>query len=228
MKKESLALIYQKYRLVIFPAVVSLSCFILIVFIMIPQVVSFLKNSQVEADFKTKSEFLDTKVEALESLDEGELLRKVKYVVESFPQEKDFITLIALLQKITSENGFSIASLSFGGGGVFKEQGYGISMEVVGPKSIFTRLLNSIETSPRLMRIDHIEISSGRSADVISANLVIVALFAPVPGNLGSIDSPLPKVSEGEEELIARLARNQIMSLTIVELSSVGKSNPFE
>lgn len=228
MKKESLALIYQKYRLVIFPAVVSLSCFVLIVFIMIPQVVSFLKNSQVEADFKTKSEFLDTKVEALESLNESELLRKVKYVVESFPQEKDFVTLIALLQKITSENGFSIASLLFGGGGVFKEQGYGISMEVVGPKSIFTRLLHSIETSPRLMRIDHIEISSGRSADVISANLAIVALFAPVPGNLGSVNSPLPQVSQGEEELLDRLARSQVTSLTVVELSSTGKSNPFE
>lgn len=228
MKKENLALIYQKYRLVIFPVVISLSCFILIVFVMIPQLSKFLKNSRVETDFKAKSEFLDTKVEALESLDEVELQRKVKYVVASFPQEKDFVTLISLLQKITSENGFNMISLSFGGSGSSKDPGYGILIEVVGPKNIFARLLNNIETSPRLMRIDRIEISSNRSGDAISANLAIAALFAPLPGNLGSIDSPLPSISKGEEELMAKLAGSQEVPLTTVDLSSTGKSNPFE
>lgn len=228
MKKENLALIYQKYRLIIFPAAVVLSCLILIIFVMIPQIGKLLKNSQTEADFKVQADFLETKVEALESLDEEELARKVKYVVASFPPEKDFAILITLLQKIAQESGFTIASLSFGGGKSSQEQGYGITVEMAGPKSLFAGFLNSIETSPRLMRINHIEISSGRSADVIDASLAIEALFAPVPGNLGSVNSPLPQVSQGEEELLDRLARSQVMSLTVVELSSTGKSNPFE
>lgn len=228
MKKENLVFIYHKYRLIIFPTVIVLSCFILIVFVMVPQIASFLKNSKTEADFKTKSEFLDTKVEALESLDEKDLQKKLKDVVASFPQEKDFVILISLLQKITSENGFNMTSLSFGGSGSSKDSGYGILIEVVGPKNIFARLLNSIEVSPRLMRIDRIEVSSGKSGDVISANLAISALFAPIPGNLGSIDSPLPEISTGEEELMAKLARDQEIPLTTVEFSAIGKSNPFE
>lgn len=228
MTKEKLVFIYQRYKLIIFPVVIALSCLILIVFVMIPQLSKFFKNSQIETDFKAKSDFLDTKVEALESLDEKDLQKKVKDVVASFPQEKDFITLITLLQKITSENGFSMTSLSFGGGGVSKEQGYGITVEVVGPKGIFARLLNNIETSPRLMRVDRIEISSGKAGDAISANLAIAALFAPLPGNLGSVDSPLPPISKGEEELMAKLAGGQEITLTTVDLSSTGKSNPFE
>lgn len=228
MKKGNLVLIYQKYRLIIFPLAVAFSCLILIVFVMIPQLNKFLKNSKTEADFKAKSEFLDTKVEALESLDERDLQRKLKDVVASFPQEKDFITLITLLQKITSENGFSMISLAFGKSGSSKDQGYGILIEVTGPKSIFARLLNSIETSSRLMKIENIEISSGKSGDNISANLAIVAFFAPFPNNLGSVDSPLPQISAGEEELMAKLARGQEIPLTIMEFSSTGKSNPFE
>lgn len=228
MTKEKLVLIYQKYRMIIFPVVVALSCLILIIFVMIPQLSKFLKNSKEEANFKAKSDFLDTKVEALESLDEKDLQKKLKGVVISYPQEKDFVTLISLLQKITSENGFSMTSLSFGGGGTAKDSSYGILIEVTGPKSIFARLLSSIEASPRLMRIDRIEISSGKVGDVISANLAIAALFAPLPGNLGSIDSPLPQISTGEEELMAKLAGSQEIPLTTVDLSSTGKSNPFE
>ncbi len=214
--------------MIIFPVAVALSCLILIVFVMIPQLTKFLKNSQVEASFKTKSDFLDTKVEALESLDEKDLQKKARDAVISFPQEKDFVTLIILLQKITSENGFNMTSLLFGGARFSKDPSYGILIEVAGPKSIFARLLNSIETSHRLMRIDRIEISSGKSGDVISANLSISALFAPIPGNLGSVDSPLPPISKGEEELMARLSKGQEVPLTAVELSPTGKSNPFE
>lgn len=227
MKKGNLVLIYQKYRMIIFPVVIVLSCLILIVFVMIPQLGKLLKNSKTETDFKTKSESLNTKAEALENLDEKDLQKKLKDVVTSFPQEKDFITLITLLQKITTESGFNMTSLSFGGGSS-KDTGYGITIEVTGPKSILARLLNSIETSLRLMRVERIEISSGKAGDVISANLAISALFSPLPGNLGSIDSPLPEISSGEEELLARLSRVQEMPLTTVDLSATGKSNPFE
>ena len=228
MKKENFVLIYQKYRMIIFPVVIALSCLILIVFVMIPQLSKFFKNSKEEANFKAKSDFLDTKVEALESLDEKDLQKKLKDVVTAYPQEKDFITLITLLQKITSGNGFNITSLSFGGDGVSKDSSYGILIEAVGPKSVLARLLNSIETSSRLMRVERIEISSSQSGDMITANLAISALFAPIPGNLGSVDSPLPPISKGEEELIARLAGGQEVPLTAVELSPTGKSNPFE
>lgn len=230
MDKENWIKFYHQYRLYIFPAVVAFSCLILIALVMIPQVSKIVENSHVEADFKAKSDFLSTKVEALESYDEVDLSRKVSYVLSSFPAEKDFANVITQLQKLTSDNGFSIVSLSVGAGsgGASTEQSYGIKMETIGPKSLLAGFLNSVEGSPRLMRINHIDITSVKVSDVVSAALGIEVFFSPIPSNLGTIDSPLPEVSTGEEQLISRLARTQVLPSSSVSLTPKGKIDPFE
>ncbi len=229
MNKESLGKFYKKYRLFIFPAAVVVSCLILLTFVLIPQIGVFLKNSRLEQDFRTRSEFLNTKVEALEGLDEDSLRRQVSYVLSSLPGEKDFAGTIILLQNIANENGFVITALSLGAGSGNKSstgQSFGARLEAVGAKNLLGRFLSSIESSPRLMRVTNIEVSSGRGGDIVDANLAIEAMFTPIPANLGSIDSPLPQISSGEEELISKLARTEVS--TAVPLTVTGKADPFE
>lgn len=236
MNRESWNKFYKRYRLFIFPAGVALSCLILIVFVMIPQISKIIEGTQRESEIRAKSQFLATKVEALEGYDEADLGQKVGYLLASLPPEKDFVTIIGLLQRITSENGFSIVSLSLGvgtGGQSSQEQSYGVKMEAIGSKSLLNRLLNSIEGSPRLIRINDMEISAGRAGDFVNASLTIEVLFSPMPKDLGTVDSPLPEISESEQALIQRLARTQTVPAPAVGPSSVsltpkGKANPFE
>lgn len=230
MNKESFAKFYQKYKLLIFPLVVALSCLILIIFVLIPQIGVFLKNSRSQQEFSARSQFLDAKVAALENLNEPELLNRVSYVLASLPREKDFASTIALLQKITAESGYVIASLTFGtgegkgAGG----QSFGVRMEVVGPKTLLGSLLSSIEVSSRLMKISSMEISSGKEVDIVTVNLALEALFAPMPATLGSIDTPLPEISAGEEELLSKLSSTAASQPQPLSATQIGKTDPFE
>lgn len=236
MSRDSWNKFYKHYRLFIFPAGVALSCLILIVFVMIPQISKIIEGTQKEAEIRAKSQFLATKVEALEGYNGADLQQKVGYLLASLPVEKDFVNVIGLLQKLTSENGFSIVSLSLGvgiGGQSSKEQSYGVKMEAIGSRSLLNRLLNSIEGSPRLIRINDMEISAGRAGDFVNASLTIEVLFSPMPKELGTVDSPLPEISESEQVLIQRLARTQTLPSTPVSPATVsltprGKPNPFE
>lgn len=236
MNRESWNKFYKRYRLFIFPAVVALSCLILIVFVMIPQISKIIEGTRKESEIRVKHKFLATKAEALEGYDEADLARKVSYLLASLPAEKDFVNIIGQLQRISSENGFSIAALSLGvgtGGQSPKEQSYGVKMDALGPKSLLNRLLNSIEGSPRLIRINDMEISAGKAGDFVNVSLTIEVLFSPMPKDLGAVDSPLPEISEGEQALIQRLARTQTVPTTAVSttplsLTPRGKPNPFE
>ncbi|MBI2334599.1 hypothetical protein HYU96_02245 [Candidatus Daviesbacteria bacterium] len=220
---------YKKYRLFIYPAVVAVSSLILIIFVMIPQIGTFFKSARQESDFRVRSEFLDTKVSALESLDEAGLSRQVSDVLASLPGEKDFAGAIYLLAGLAKENGFTIGTLTLGAGSGTKSsagESFGARMEALGPKSLLGRFLSAIESSPRLMRVTGIEISSARGGDTIEVSLAIEALFAPIPVNLGSVDSPIPQLSPAEEELIARLSGSDLPEP--LPLSPTGKSDLFE
>lgn len=230
MSKESLAKFYQKYKLLIFPSVVAFSCLILIIFVLIPQIGVFLKNSGVQQELGTRSDFLDSKVVALENLNEPELLSRVSYVLTSLPREKDFAETIALLQKIAGDHGYVIASLTFGagegkaGGG----QSFGVRMEVVGSEALLGSLLSNIEGSPRLLRVASMEVSSGKEVDIVSVNLALEALFAPMPAALGSIDTPLPEISAGEEQLLSKLSSTVLPQPPPLSPTQIGKTDPFE
>lgn len=231
MKKEILQKFYSQYRLYIFPIVVAISSLILIAFVISPQIVKLVENSKLETDFKGKAKFLEAKAQTLENYDEVGLNRKVKFSLTAFPQEKDFANVMALLQRLTHETSFTIASLGFvgsNGNQQGKTQSYNVKLEILGPKIFLANLVSSIETSPRLMRVNSIDITSTKEVDVITADLIVEVLFSSLPVSFGSADSPLPTLSSQEEELVARLASQISISQPSISVSPRGKVNPFE
>lgn len=237
MKKETLIKFYQKYKLVIFPMVVTLSSLILIVFVIYPQTAKLISGSRQEAEFREKSKFLEAKAEALENFDEADLSRKVDYALSSLPSDKDPGNIIGLLQGLASETSFSITSLTLSQKTTEKDetQSYLVNLQVLGPKALVPILVTSIENSARIMKVNTIEISTTRDANALEAKLVVEVFFSPIPGTFGTVDSPLPEVTAKDEELISRLATTvstQGVSPQPTILGPIlgprGKSNPFE
>lgn len=229
MSKDNTIKFYGQYRLYIFPAVVAISCLILIIFIIFPQVIKLIANSKVESEFKTRSKFLEAKAEALQNYDEADLSRKVGNIFSSIPAEKDFANVLGLLQGLTTQSGFNIISLSFGQiGGSSVKQSYGVKVELLGPKTSLGAFIDNIESSTRLMRISSMDITSGK-ADFVNVALGIEALFSTVPAKLGTVDSPLPEISDKDEQLLTKLARTTTrVAPTPYQLSPKGKVDPFE
>ncbi len=231
MKKENLTKFYSNYRAQIFPVVVALASLFLIVFVIYPQTAKLISNQKTMDDLTNKSKFLETKVTALEGYDQEDLSRKVEYVMAAYPSDKDFGNVLSILQQLTAQSGFIINAISFNSsaaiGGV---DSFEVKLEIRGVKIIFQTLLNNLENYPRLIKIKSMDISSNQTDQALGASLTIEVLFAPVPQNFGSADSPLPNLSQKDEELISTISKAStvVLSPENIQLIPRGKSNPFD
>lgn len=232
MKKETIVKFYSKYRTYIFPAMIILSSLFLIIFVIYPQTVKLLANQEATTNLINKSKILETKVSALESFNEEDLSRKVGYALGVYPTDKDFGNVLGLLQQSVSQSGFSIDSISLGrsAGKVANSESFEVKLETKGPKVLFQTLLDNLENSPRLVRINSIDTSLSQVSQAVGASLAIEFLYADAPKSFGPIDAPLPEITQKDEELITTLARISatIPNASITPSSPRGKANPFE
>ncbi len=248
MKKETIANFYSAYKLYIFPAVVVLSSLFLIGFIIVPQISKLVDNQKAVGQLSAKSKLLDSKVFALESYDEADLSKKVGITLSAFPVDKDYINILSLLQQLTAKSGFSIVSISFGEGGhkIDKVNSYTVKLQVKGSRILFQSLLSNLENSPRLVKVNSIDISSNQAAQELNAVLEIGVLYSQPPQNFGTEDSSLPEISQTDEDLLVSLSQaGEVLSqaneavvgqeaspsagITSFGMTSPkGKSNPFE
>ncbi len=229
MKKAEILDFYREYKLFIFPAIVAISSLILIVLVIYPQITKLIANNKFVDETANKSKFLEGKSRVLESFTAADLDQKVNFVLGSYPTEEDFISAMGLLQNLISQGGFNALSISLAAGSA-NTQSYGIKLDILGSSSALSALINSIENSPRLMRVSSIETSNEKSSQA-TISLIINILYATAPSGFGSIDSSLPELSQKDEEILAKLASvsggssiNQQKTL----LGPRGKSNPFE
>lgn len=228
MRKEEILKFYQRYQMYIFPALVSLSALFLIIFAIYPQTAKLISNQATAADLTQKTKFLDQKVSALESIDEEDLSRKVSSALRVYPTAKDLSSIFGLLQQIVLQSGFTPSSMTVGGSNkVANSESFLVRLEVKGYRDLIPSLLNNLENSKRLIKIDRIDLST-QSSQIITVNLVVQVFYAQAPNTFGSTDSPLPEITDKEEALLVSLARYVPISETAETASSKGKSNPFE
>lgn len=234
MKKEGILNFYAKYKLFVFPATVALSCLILIALVILPQTMKLLENQKTGNDLIGKSKLLEVKAQTLETLDAEDLSKKVAYALNIYPPDKDFGNMLGVIQQVAGQTGFSIASFNVGGSRESEVQNYRVSLQLIGPRPFISTLISSLENAPRLMKVDNIEISQAAGNQGVEVNLGLNILFSPLPQDFGTVDSPLPKLSQKEEELIATLAKAREQSGVVsdageaVSSTPKGKLNPFE
>lgn len=232
MKKETLVKFYFQYRLYIFPVIVTLSSLFLIIFAIYPQTVGLIENRKTEGDLINRSKFLATKVVALEGYNEEDLSQKVSVALDAFPVYKDYGNILGVLQGLIGRSGFTVSAITLGNtsGQAENTESFEVRLETKGLKSLFQDLLTNLENSPRIMRVSNIDIATATASDIVDISLVLEVLYSPVPSNFGSIDSPIPNLSQEDQELLATLASTTQTAATssAAPPSQRGKSNPFE
>ncbi len=235
MKKDLILKYYQDYKLYIFPIIVALSSLILIVFVIYPQIISFVNNNRVQGQIVTKSNLLEAKAQTLESYDEQDLRNKVNVVLDTYPTGKDYISALSLLNNIITQAGFSIVSMTVGSTSVknTNSQSYNINLDISGPAELIPVLLNNIENSPRLMKVNNVEAVLGKDR-VSTVSMTAEVFYSSVPKDFGGIETPVSELSQKEEEIIVKLAqaanssRSTPSETGTTELGPRGKANPFE
>lgn len=231
MKKEEILKFYNNFRIYIFPAVVAIASLFLIVFAIYPQTIKLIDNQQSAEGLVSKSKFMENKVSALEGFDEEDLAQKVRLALASLPADKDFGNILGLLQQLITESGFDVISISLGntGGRIGSTESYELRLEIQGEKSGLSTLISNIENSPRLIRLNSITTSSNQASQKMDVSLAVGALYSKVPQSFGSADSPLPQITQQDEELISKLSGvGSITTPGSTDFSPRGKPNPFE
>lgn len=238
MNKEVIGKLYFKYRFYIFPAVSALCCLILIIFVIYPQVTQVIKSFDDLQQKENKLHVLKVKTADLEELNEAELTQKLNAMLVVLPEDKDYPSLIGVLRSLTSRFGVLLSSLQIGkvSSPAKAETGsaFAVTLEFSGSKALVSRLITALESSNRIMKIRSMDLSFNKTTDAINASFMLDVFFAPIPTNIGSYETPLPKLTQKDQEMIASLTRdiNKPVSLPISSSSATtvtrGKINPFE
>ncbi|MBI4036051.1 type 4a pilus biogenesis protein PilO [Candidatus Daviesbacteria bacterium] len=234
MKKEEIIKFYQTYKLFLFPTIVALSCLFLIVFVIYPQISNLISNQKNADELMAKSKILETKVIALESLNQDDLSAHVRLALESLPPERDYGGTLGLLQQLVSQAGFSLTSISLNtssnkSGNI---NSFPVQVEVKGARIMFQTLLNNLEGSSRLIRVSSFDVSSGADSQIVDASLKLDVLYAQVAPASGGADAPLAGFSEKESQVLSKLAESSNTFISAPSetgpVSPRGKANPFE
>lgn len=234
MKKEDLIKFYSTHRAQIFPVIVALASLFLIIFVIYPQIIKLVDNQNALRDLNKRSQFLETKVIALEGYDGEDLSSKVGIILTTLPADKDFGNVLGLLQQLTIQSGFSADAISFSNAAskVANLSNFEVKLDIRGSKTSFQTLLDNLEGSPRLVRVNSIDASSKGNSQLFESTLGVEALYAQLPKDFGGVDSPLPELSQKDKELILRLEELGQMTYAPSSSSAIesprGKSNPFE
>lgn len=234
MKKEELLKFYTKFRIYIFPFVVVLSCLILFVFVIYPQSQKLILNQKMNYDLASKHKFLEAKAATLENIDEADLAKKLTITLSSYPTERDFGNIVGILKNTANENGFSVSGLIVNPIPTDESvsvQKYSVRMEALGSRHLLSPLATAIESQPRIMKVGTMNVSKSVQGDSVSVLMDIEVLYGSPPQNFGGPDSPLPKLSTEDEEILTTLAsfRGPTQpSAPPPPAGPKGKSNPFE
>lgn len=246
MRKEFFLKFYSKYRVIIYPFTVGLASLIIIILVIIPQIKGYFSSKENEGIVQKKIINLELKAEELEGISDEDLRRKVQSAVVAFPQDKDYTSVIGLLQRLSIESGVNLESVALVSGGDKNISGisnFTVKIEVNASSLGFDEFLKKIENSQSVLKIGGLSVEKS-SNEQASAALDIEVYYSPTPKTLGSVDSPLQKLTEEEEVLAEKLVANLAaapVTLNTSETSGVsgqptqpinlvprGKVNPFE
>ncbi|TSC64077.1 MAG: Uncharacterized protein G01um101493_238 [Microgenomates group bacterium Gr01-1014_93] len=238
MKREKVINFYLKYKLVVYPFAVGLASITLILLVIIPQLKGYFSSKEDGQVTQNRLKILESKAVELENISDDDLTRRLQSAIVALPIEKDYTVIIGLLQKMSAEAGVSLKSIILDTGGS-KDAGGGASsfsvrIESTSTKFGFDEFLKKIDNSSAVLKIGSLS-TDVVSDDLVSASLILDVYYSPTPKILGSVDSPLPKLTEEEEALAEKLSARLVIAPVTSGASGQpanilprGKANPFE
>lgn len=143
---------------------------------------------------------------------------------EILPESRDYVSFFTTFDNLEQRTGVRIAKtdiqlglLSTQSGRLVKQANspayvIPITLEVVGDTQTIPAFFSGLQNlEGRLITINSIQWSSkSNRPDEIHADIGGYAYYYPLPGSLGKVDSPLPKLSKKQEEIITKIQSQHI------------------
>lgn len=237
-KVSGLLVVIRHYEIIVASVVILLVIFLLSLFYLIP---NFSRAQQIfsqQKGLKKNIEILKQKDTALSSLDYEQYKDIFLKLNQVLPESKDYVSLFSSFDDLEKKTGVTIVRTDFQFGVISttsakltKAPGSSAYMvpvliEVAGTISSIQKFIDSLNSlSGRLITLNDAQWNIKQNNIRISFNGK--AYFYPQPLTIGSLDTPLPKLSKDQEELIKKVALVKLAKEEI-EPVNVGKKNLFQ
>lgn len=175
---------------------------------------------------------LQTKIRDLETLNEYELGEKSEILLAALPSLKDPAGMISLVGKLVDENGLLIEDLKVSPGEVATE-----SAEIAEVEELIFKLslsgeisqfLNFLKIASKSLPLVDLQIKNfDISGQSFTTDVTLISYYSGLPKTLGKADSPVPKLTSQEEELLSQLREYNLFETETFQPSAGGKPNPF-
>jgi Tfp pilus assembly protein PilO len=235
MKIEDIVGIYQRYKIVIFPVLVGVLSVVIGYTIIYHQISLYISGNDEISRLKDRITRLTTKAQTLSSLDTSNLQTELDTSLTALPADKDLANLIGLIQSQAAVNNVILVTASVGqtgGDPKAKFNPFILTLEVGGSTVNFRNFVNSLEKTPRVMRVATLNVSPSIASSAASATTAVELYYAPTPSEVGAIDAPVPTISQSEQDILDNLSSESTVVPTVggapVDSVPQGKANPFQ
>ena len=159
----------------------------------------------------------------LENIDELSTQEDLKVVFEILPIEQGVPQAMTILQDMVAKSGLELKSTTFGSGGSSKqasgEDNFKFNIAVSGQINLLRDFLMKIQNSPRIFQVESIGVQFQKTEGVVEADIPLSVFYQSASGDMGSMNQPLPKLSDKDKELLKKLS--QIISQSNVSMSDL-------
>jgi Tfp pilus assembly protein PilO len=204
-----------RWRLFVVPLVTIFFIVVSVFLVLIPRIKMILQLNLAVGEGEKRLSRLTTKAADLEGLDAVSLKERKDFSLKVVPQTKNVMDFMTLFSNLAQSSQVYLSSLEVSPGDISTQSGTTTSQEgfevlpfeviVEGTRERILDFISLVEKSIPLMSVRSFKIAE--SGESVRAQLRVESYVAPLPKNLGKIDSPLVKLSQ-EDEKIFKLLEN--------------------
>jgi hypothetical protein len=223
-----------KFKLVALPGVVGLVVILLVAFVIVPQILNITKINQQMSETDTKSNFFESKITLLQSINSSEYQSDFKTSLVALPGDYEIPDSIGELLSILNSAQFKLESISLSGlaGSADKSvPSYKIRVDISGEGNNLKQFISLMKKTPRLMKISSLSVNYLRNSKDIVASVDVDVYYKALPGSIGDINQKISSLTESDKETL-KLIKNNLQTIPIPQegaSSAFGhKQDPFK
>lgn len=224
--------LYIKYKVFIIPASAVLISIFLFVLIVLPQIFNGLSTSKTIVQNEARISSLEKKIGILEGVDLAKYQQDISTALVSIPTNKDIPGVIGQVLYLVSKSKLKLNSMSITPSGSAENglETYSVNVDVEGDIFEIKDLVNSTDTTPRVIKINGLELSGARGL-TIQASISYLTYYQDLITNIGEVEQEVKGINPEELKILTTISQNikQVPTISTVGVSGPkGKTNPFE
>lgn len=194
----------------------------------VPQVKQILSDKSSLDQETARLEKIKRKLNELKTINQNDLSERTNLALQAISPEKNFLDLLSNLEKAANKSSLAVESFQIipGSLNVTQQGKLSLKMSIIGSLENVKNFLVSAESI--LPIVDMKVVKIGIEKDIATTEISLDLSFLPLPKTLGSIDSPLPRLTVDEEKALSKLSgfdrsQNDLGGSDV----PAGKDNPF-